>query len=176
MKRIISIFTFIVVVLINVIAGPNPIVKRLSYEEITQSRTPSAVAYNYIMAILAEDYQKMLSYMSDDGKVSLGYLMCEADKEAGIQSYHALYSFEGSKYNILAWLSCIGNGYEVVPLYVQDMDDYYDGKESLGVYIHCVPTNEIGVQGFQDITRCNEINPKVMLTKENGKWMVLGLK
>lgn len=175
MKRIISFLTFIVIGLTNVIAGPNPIVKRLSYEEITQSRTPYAVAYNYIMAILAEDYPKMLSYMSDEGKVSLGYLMGEAEREFGIQSYHDLYSWEGSKFDILSWKRCLQNGYEVTALYVQD-EGIYEGKEHMRVYIHCVPSDEINIRGFQDITRCNSTNPKVILVKENGKWMVLGFK
>lgn len=175
MKKIIFICMFFVIGVINLSASPNPIVRRLSYEEIVQSRTPSAVAYNYIMAILAEDYHKMLSYMSDEGKVLLGNLLCEAEKEIGVQSYHDLYSLEGTKYDILSWVNYLQRGYEIAILYIQD-EGIYEGKECIRVYIHCVPSDEINERGFQDITRCNNANPKVILTKEVGEWKVLGFK
>ena len=39
----------------------NPIVNRLSDREISQDRTPAAIAYNFVLAISHEDWDKMVS-------------------------------------------------------------------------------------------------------------------
>ena len=151
----------------------NPIVNRLSDREISQDRTPAAIAYNFVLAISHEDWDKMESYLTDDG-----YYWLESEVgNINPRSYRNFFSKSGSKYDILGWKPYLRKGYEVAVLYVQnDAEGFRDGYEHAKVYVHCVPSSQIGKMGFQDIERCNDANPKVMLTKYESGWKVEGFK
>ena len=41
----------------------NPIVRRLSNQEIAEGKTPSAIAYNFINSILQKDFPRMIQYL-----------------------------------------------------------------------------------------------------------------
>ena len=197
--------TLIASVLLNsaiVMAGPNPIVNRLSQQEITENTTPSAIAYNMVCAILQKDWEKMRSYMSLEARITYTdtYIRREYG-EYGINSLEDLFST--GKLAILNWPDALYRGYEVAIAYVQD-EWYYEENGSLyhgfdqvvkdgmiylpgeetprvginekKVYVTCSPSSEIGYVGFQDITRYGDTNVKVLLQKINGEWKVIGFK
>lgn len=169
-----KIYPIVVLLLIatRLFAGPNPIVNRLSAQEVAQCSTPTAVAYNFVIAALEKDYDRMYSYMTKDGKE---YLQYEMDRYE-VTSLNALFSLEG-KLHIFGWIPALYEGYEVAVLYVQD-DGKYDDVTYKKIYIGCVPSSQIGVVGFQDIERYDnhETNVKVIVVTENGKWKVMGFK
>ena len=152
--------------------SPNPIVNRLSTQEVAQCKTPAAVAYNFVMAALDKDYDRMYSYMIKEGREYLQYEM----EKYEVNSLNALFSLDG-KLHIFRWLPALDNGYEVAVLYVQDEGEY-DGVTYKKVYIGCVPSDQIGLAGFQDIKPYDnyETNVKVVVVSENGKWKVTGFK
>lgn len=153
---------------------PNSLVERVPKKEIAANITPRAVAYNYIMAILNEDYSKMFSYMSSWGREWTDYVMAEMYAEYGIRTYHELFSLQDSKYNVLGWKPYLKKGYEVAVLYVQDISMF--DEEEVFVYVHCVPSDEINIYSVHGITVCNEAHPKIIVRKEDGVWKVDGIK
>lgn len=44
------------------------------------------------------------------------------------------------------------------------------------MYVGCVPSDEVGRFGFQDITRYSDTNVKVSVVNEDGNWKVIGFK
>jgi len=150
----------------------NPIVNRLSQSDINSNLKPAAIAYNFVCAICDENWSLMYSYMNEEG---VEWLYDEV-REKGFSNLEDFFSEYGSKYNILGWQDYLQNGWEIAVLYMQEEGNYEDGLKHMKIYVHCVPSYEIGCKGFQEITRCNTANPKVMLVKENGQWRVEGFK
>lgn len=172
MKKILIVIATLFFYMSVAASSPNPIVNRLSAQEVAQCRTPAAVAYNFVMAALDKDYDRMYSYMAKDGPEYLRYEM----EKYEVTSLNALFSLEG-KLHIFGWRPALYDGYEVAVLYVQDEGET-DGVSYRKVYIGCVPSSQIGIAGFQDIERYDryETNVKVIVVTENGRWRVLGFK
>ena len=151
----------------------NPIVKRISQEEIAQNETPAAVAYNLVAAIYNSDYDTFLSNLSPEFRAQ-----CEnAIASDGYSSFESSFSEPDSKLNIKGWKEKMDSGdYEIAVLYVQD--EWFDkyGRECKKVYVDCVPSTEVGKMGFQDITRDGKTNVKPLVVNDNGKWKVIGFK
>ncbi len=194
MKKIFFSSVMLLFVVTDLLAGPNPIVNRLSQQEILECVTPSSIAYNYVIAILNKDYNRAISYMDIQS--------AESWREAGVDAINELFSTPG-KLNIHGWRPALLNGYEVTIAYVQD-EWYYEENGSMyynfdqvvkdgmiylpgettprvginqkKVYVTCSPSSEIGNVGFQDITRYGDTNVKVLLQKFNGVWRVMGFK
>ncbi|MBD5211446.1 MAG: hypothetical protein HDS77_09360 [Bacteroidales bacterium] len=166
-------------------AGPNPIVYRLSKDDMQRMDSPEAVAFKYVLAILNKDYTTMRMLHTDEME---NYYM--SDKHEYNFTLDQLFDYEfGSnshmQLDILQWNEVIGNNWEVAVLYTQNEGQAYnklglDGSEDMNlfkVYVQCVPTNEIGVMGFQHITRYNSANVKVLVRKQsNGTYKVEGFK
>lgn len=151
----------------------NPIVKRLSKEEITQNSTPAAVAYNTVMAIYNSDYASFLSNLSPEVKESIE----EHIASNGYSFIDETFSESNERINIKGWKKKIDSGdYEIAVLYVQDewFDQY--GRVRKKVYIDCVPSDEIYHVGFLDITRDGITNVKLRVVDDNGTWKVIGFK
>ena len=148
--------------------SPNPIVTRLSTQEITECKTPAAVAYNYIIACLNKNRDKIMALSTPE---SQEYLADNYDEFIGMFSnpdYEKLY--------IDSWIP-VPAGCEIAVLYVQSENpsNYAPGTLKK-VYINVVPSREIGESGFQDITRMFNTNVKVMVENIYGRWMVAGFK
>ncbi len=166
-------------------AGPNPIVRRLSNVELQKMDSPEAVAYKYVLAILNKDYASMRKLHTDDFEK---YYM--TDKHRYNLTLSQLFDYEFGEnsamhLNILQWNRVIGNNWEVAVLYTQNEGEAYtnlglDGSQDMNlykIYVQCVPSNEIGVMGFQDITRYNNANVKVLVRElSDGKYKVEGFK
>lgn len=199
-------FIHIVVLLIlatRLFAGPNPIVNRLSAQEVEQCATPAAITYNFIQSILLQDFSKMILYT--DAEFTTQMVNDINNRGISCSSIFPLYFSEqgGTKLNILGWIPALMRNYEVAIAYVQDewyfeedgslysqwdavVKDgliYLPGEETprIGinhkkVYVTCSPSSEINRVGFQDITRYGNTNVKVMLKKVNGVWRVYGFK
>lgn len=172
MKKILIVIVTLFFYMSVVASSPNPIVNRLNAQEVAQCRTPAAVAYNFVMAALDKDYDRMYSYMAKDGQEYLQYEM----EKYEVTSLNALFSVEG-KLHIFGWRPALYNGYEIAVLYVQDEGES-NGVPYKKVYIGCVPSSQIGVAGFQDIERYDgyDTNVKVIVVSENGRWRVSGFK
>lgn len=184
-------------------AQSNPIVKRLSIEEIAQCKTPSSVAYNFIESILCRDYERFLSY-ADYEFTKIIIQNMQNNNLSKDQIFTTLFSEQGGeKLNILGWIPALARNYEVAIAYVQD-EWYYEENGNMychfeqivkdgmiyipgettprvgilqkKVYVTCSPTAEIDYLGFQDITRYSDTNVKVLLQKFDGAWKVIGFK
>lgn len=155
------------------IAGPNPIVMRLSNAEIFESKTPASVALNFVVSIYYGETGGMLCYMTPETQNEFE----EQRKSDGYINYDPYFSVPGTKLNIKGWKSAIdAGGYEIAPTYVQDVgvDEY--GRECKKVYVECVLSREMNKVGFQDITRYGNTNVKVLLVKTPQGWKVTGFK
>ena len=173
--------------------SPNPIVQRLSNYEIAECKTPAAVTYNFITAILQKDFDKMVSYMDPT-------VAPRITKES-IRELEEMFS--DGKLGMFQWFPALFGEYEVAIAYVQD-EWYYEEDGSLyhpfdfevkngmiyvagedfprkginikKVYVTCSPSSEIDYVGFQDITRYSDTNVKVLLENVSGVWKVTGFK
>lgn len=183
--------------------GQNPIVYRLSQYEIDQCKTPSAVTYNFIQAILCRDFNKMMSYASPEYYSNVMRVINNRGLTYDEFFEEAFTSRGGDKLNILGWIPALTRNYEVAIAYVQDTW-YYNENGSLycdpnaivrngmvylpgeetprvginekKVYVTCSPSTEVDHVGFQDITRYGNTNVKVLLEKFDGIWKVTGFK
>lgn len=151
---------------------PNPVVNRLSAGELKADKTPAAVAYNFVRAILNSDTDRMLLYMDDEAAMEFEKARLRNDYE----NYDPFFSGSGEKLNILGWKPYLASNNEVAVLYVQS--EWYDehGREIKKVYVGCVPSKEVGRSRFQDITTYGGTNVKVLLAREGDKWVVVGFK
>lgn len=149
--------------------SPNPIVQRISNEEIRSCTTPSAVAYNYVEAILYKDFERAKSYMTSESVK----LVEEILREEHI-TYEEFFSMPGSKLNILGWWPALIRNYEVAVLYVQSegRDEY--NRTCLRIYVGCVPSDQVGLVGFQDITTYGGTNVKILVVHNGEKWECVG--
>ena len=202
-KRLIIGVIFIMVTIGAYAQSPNPIVKRLSVEEIAQCKTPSFITYNFIESILCRDYDRFLSYVDYEFTKIIIQNM-QTNNLSKDQIFTKLFSEQGGeKLNILGWIPALARNYEVAIAYVQD-EWYYEENGNMychfeqivkdgmiyipgettprvgilqkKVYVTCSPTAEIDYLGFQDITRYSDTNVKVLLQKFDGAWKVIGFK
>lgn len=179
----------------------NPIVERLSIDEIEECKTPASVAYNFVLAILDGDFDKMstlgTSRLKSDFQKALK-TQYKNDKTKMLED-----NFSEGKLGIYSWMPALSDGHEVTVAFIQDESTYYDspywsynpgqtlknGKIYLPgetsprktqitkkIYITCSPSAEIGTSGFQDISRYGDTNVKVLVNYENGAWRVDGFK
>lgn len=194
-KRLIIDAIFIMVTIGAYAQSPNPIVKRLSVEEIAQCKTPSSITYNFIESILCRDYDPFLSYVDYEFTKIIIQNM-QTNNLSKDQIFTKLFSEQGGeKLNILGLIPALARNYEVAIAYVQD-EWYYEENGSMychfeqivkdgmiyipgettprvgilqkKVYVTCIPTVEIDYLGFQNITRYSDTNVKVLLQKFNG--------
>jgi len=103
---------------------PNPTVRRLSEQEIDECKTPSAVAYHFVNAILQKDFVKMKKYM--DPAVAITFTDDIIKKEFGEYGINTLEDFFSvGKLGMLTWIPALSKGYEVTIAYVQDLWSYW---------------------------------------------------
>jgi len=181
--------------------SPNPIVKRLSNQEIVDCNTPAAVAYNFVESILCRDFERMLSLADSELAKNIIYEINENNLSYDLFFMKYFSAQGGEKLNILGWIPALARNYEVAIAYVQDLW-YYEQNGSLyyswdaivkdgmiylpgedkpriginekKVYVTCSPTSEVNHVGFQHITRYGNTNVKVLLQNINGEWRVTG--
>lgn len=146
----------------------NPIVTRLSAQEISECKTPAAVAYNYVIACLNRDRSRIMSLSTPKWQEYLAENYDEFISNFSNADYQKLY--------IDSWIP-IPTGCEIAILYVQSENpsNYAPGTLKK-VYINVVPSREIGNTGFQDITHMFTTNVKVMVERVNGRWLASGFK
>jgi len=200
--------TFIIILLTTLFEpiyaqSPNPIVKRLSGQEIVDCNTPAAVAYNFVESILCRDFERMLSLADPEFAKNIIYEINENNLSYDLFFVKYFSAQGGEKLNILGWIPALARNYEVAIAYVQDLWYYKENgslyycwdaevkngmiylpgedKPRIGinekkVYVTCSPTSEVNYVGFQNITRYGNTNVKVLLQNINGVWRVTGFK
>ncbi len=174
----------------------NPIVRRLSNQEIAEGKTPSAIAYNFINSILQKDFPRMIQYLDLSPRE-----LQEIDEymqEHG-ETYETLCRKEEYVVGILSWLPVLNKGYEIVVANIEDFwlaktDDgwmvdpeqivkdgmvYIPGEEKpyVGihqkrVYVTCSPSSEVNILTFDDVSRYKDTQVKVILRLSDNRWMV----
>lgn len=202
-KRIFTVLLSLILVGVVYAQWPNPIVKRLSDQEIAECKTPASITYNFIEAILCRDFERMLSFADAEFAWDIIRMVNENDLTEDMFFVQNFSQQGGEKLNILGWIPALLRNYEVAIAYVQD-EWYYekDGElymsleqEVIGgmiylpgedkprvginekkVYVTCSPTAEVNRVGFQYITRYGNTNVKVLLKSVNGVWKVIGFK
>ena len=133
--------------------SPNPIVYRLDSQQIAECKTPASVAYNFVIAMMNKDQERM-------EQLSIGQF-----KEIIHNQFDTLISslYYDEKLNVYQWLP-IKYGYEIAVLYVQDENSLVKK-----VYIDCIPSREIDNVGFQDVSRDMHTNVKVLVNHDSGR-------
>lgn len=134
---------------------PNPIVERMSCFEVAYCVTPASVAYNFVIAMVTYNKERLLQLSSNNLKVTIN------------EHYSEFSEFVDKRYNRRFWLP-IPQGWEIAALYTQE-EDY----SSVRVYVNIVPSYELNQVRFQEI-KCLQTMIKVILILENGKWVVNG--
>lgn len=151
----------------------NPLVKRISSEEIAQNKTPAAVAYNLVISIFNSDTRGIMENLTSDVADEWEELRISE----GYANFDSFFSGPEEKLNIKGWKEKLESGdYEIAVLFVQN--EWFDkyGRVCKKVYVDCVPSSEVNVMGFQDITRDTGTNVKVLVVDDNGKWKAIGFK
>lgn len=192
-------FVLVAVLLLSVITSVcaqdnNPVVKRLSAQDLQNLEIPESVAYNFVSCILLKEWDMARSFLAPDYFLQWSYYSdSELEKE---------FSSPG-KLNILGWLPALNGQFEVAVGYVDDVWYYEDdgslfhsfgqvvkdgmvylpdedtprvGINHKTVYMICVPSHQVGRLGFQDIQRYGDANVKVVLVQVNGQWRVNGFR
>ena len=177
-------------------SGHAQCIERLRSQEIIESQTPASVAYNFTIAILQKDFDKVwgeLDLTAHEREEIDEYL-----KESG-NTFETLYSQDEDVIALWSWLPALENGFEVV---IADMEDLWKAKTDDGwmidenqivkdgkvyipgeekpylgihdiiVYVACSPASEINTVSFDDITLYEDTLLKVLLHNNNGKWLV----
>lgn len=140
----------------------NPIVRQLGDLEKSEIYTPASVAYNFVQAILNEDMSTMLHLSTEQFKEIICY---QYDDFITVMHQHG-------KLNLFGWKTLPKN-YEIVPLLVQAENEDSSVQK---VYMACIPSSEINVKRFQNVTRDGETNVKVLVNNYSGHWLVDGFK
>lgn len=184
----------------------NPIVERISEQEILNNSTPAAVAYNFVKAILDRDLKEM--WKLANGEFNSIFFEELFEKHNGNEESLLTDWFSEGKLGVYQWLPALNEDHEVAIAYIQDESMYLDYDELWGpvwsrhfnqtlkdgqiylpdesiprttliqkkIYVICCPSKEVNHAGFQDITRYSNTNVKVLVQYEDGKWKVAGFK
>lgn len=113
----------------------NPIVNRLSQAEIAANKTPSAVAYNFVQAILNKDFAKMTGNMHPEVAIQVIWDIINnggVDEDGNYDAKAYIESkFSDGKLGILGWLPEISQGsHEMVVAYERN-DWFYMPEEEV---------------------------------------------
>jgi hypothetical protein len=173
---------FLVIVAIMAVSFTNVCkaqnIERLSTREIEECATPRSVAYNFVMSIINQDYERMKTLMTWQ------FMLQEIDlKQEGL-SWAKLYSSSEYVHDIVEMRPVVQAGYSVVITnsYVLDTDNYftvygeknpYSGLDAFSVSFNCADAQDNiydGKYGDYDTTA------RILLVKQDGKWKVFGFK
>lgn len=154
----------------------------LSTDEISECKTVQAVAWNFVMSIVEEDYGLMEKLMAPDYKKDLKNNMLKA----GISSYKELFT---PKYlhDIVGMRPLLKNGYQltitqVYPMkhgvyYSDEIYIPYKGWDAISVCFDCEPYELIESVDFQNENQeVIDSTARIILVCIENKWLVVGFK
>lgn len=175
---------------------PNSIVRRLSNQEIAECKTPAAITYNFVCAILQKDFVKMMSYVDyDPSEVQ----EIEEYLQTTGETYETIYSKNENVVALLSWLPALDDGFELVianiedfwlakidggwmfhpdqivkdgMIYIPGEEKPYEGIHEKRVSVICSPSSEVNALTFNDISRYKDNQVEVDLRFKNDKWVV----
>lgn len=147
----------------------------LSISEIRDNKTPKAVAWNFVMSIINQDYYQMES-LSDALFINeINNWM----KEIGTTSYYQLFK-EEIIHDIVGMRPVMRDGWRLVcsEEYYHDLSNYgvdesYMGLQACSVSFNCMKDGQI--YSWQSNTEHDTTARVILIYKEN-KWKVLGFK
>lgn len=154
----------------------NPIVNRLSKEEIEEGTTPAAVAYNFVNVLLNNDEKAIMSLLTDEWREHLQNII-NVNFDGNFKDFLNDY-FKGRRLNIMPWKDLVNQGYEITVGLIDDESTFNEDGSWYGnpyqkviegqiylpgeseprptkitnkVYIICCPSAQVGNTHFQDI-------------------------
>lgn len=147
----------------------------LSDQEIKECKTPSAVAWNFVMSIVDQDYTRMES-LTDSLLISDFETMM---KENNISSYKDFFTEEVIN-DISGMRPILREGWQLVcddGWYVDfsddDIDEYYKTLQGYTLHFDCMKNGEM--YSLQPV-REHDATARVILVYNKGKWLVIGFK
>lgn len=171
----------------------NPIIHGLSAHEISECSTPSSIAYNYVMAILMEDYHKAASFM----EASDAYRFIRDLKEYGTEICDEYYFNE---LGLSHWKQALAYGYALITtdinddcwaaktdygwmihpnqivkngmVYIPGEDKPYVGIYSKNIYVACCPISEVNYARFNDVKWYNNMLLQISVKFDNNQWVI----
>lgn len=168
MKRVILVLTIFLCSSIGVAQKA----ERLSRNEINANETPRAVAYNFVISIIEEDYVTMTKLMTSECLADLIEEMRE-DK----LTFSEYFSSDNDVHDIVEMRPVVRMGYQLVidDMGVLNSNDYSANRDVPMCYVSfdCVDANNKyydGTYGKYDTT------VDVYLVKQNGIWKVFEFK
>ena len=151
-------------------------IERLSNQEIIKCQTPASVAYNYTIAVLQKDFNKVLGFhdLTAHERQEIDEYLIESGN-----TIETLYSQIEDVNALWSWLPALDNGFEIVIADIEDhwkaktdggwmIDEnqivkdgmvYFPGEEKpywgihdIVVFVTCSPSTEINTVSFDDMT------------------------
>lgn len=150
-------------------------IERLSKSEISENETPRAVAYNFVLSIINEDYLKMYSLMTAEFRSDLNTALVSEN-----MSCSQLFSPD-NMHDIVGMRPVVKMGYDVVItnswiLNQNDVARYsenYVGLPAFSVSFNCVDAYN---NFYDDTYGAYDTTARVLLVKQEGEWKVFGFK
>ena len=146
----------------------------INSEEIEKCKTPQAIAWNFVMSIINQDYYRMESLCD---KVFLNELQ-EEMKQVGASSYYQFFT-EDIVHDIVGMRPVMREGWRLVCTdeYFHDLsryniDDYYKSLQACSVSFNCMKDNQI----YSWQSDAHDTTARVILVYKDDKWQVVGFK
>ena len=147
----------------------------LSSSEIEECKTPQAIAWNFVMSIINQDYYRMESLCD---KLFLNDLQ-EWMKQAGVTSYYQFFT-EDKVHDIVGMRPVMREGWRLVcdDEYFHDLsdysvDEYYKSLQACSIHFNCMKNNQL--YSWQS-DRKHDTTARVILVYKDDKWQVIGFK
>ena len=147
----------------------------LSSGEIAECKSPQAVAWNFVMSIVNEDYARMES-LCEKAYVNEMREWMRAD---GIASYSQIYT-EEVIHDICGMRPVLREGWQLVcddeyyhDVARYDRDGSYNGLKGCSVSFDCMKDGQI--YSWSD-NREHDTTARVILVNKDNKWQVIGFK
>lgn len=147
----------------------------LNSDEINECKTPQAIAWNFVMSVINQDYYQMESLCDRLFLKELHDWM----KEEGVSSYNQLFT-EEKIHDIVGMRPVMREGWRLVcedeyyhDLSGYDIDDDYKKLQACSVRFNCMKDNQI--YSWQSNTE-HDTTARVILVYKGDKWHVIGFK
>ncbi len=147
----------------------------LNSDEIKECKTPQAIAWNFVMSIVNQDYYRMEPLCDRLFLKELHDWM----KEEGVSSYNQLFT-EEKVHDIVGIRPVMREGWRLVCAdeYYYDLsgyaiDDDYKSLQACSVSFNCMKDNQI--YSWQS-NKEHDTTARVILVYKDEKWQVIGFK
>lgn len=148
----------------------------LSQSEIDECKTPQSVAWNFVMSIIENDYNRMNELTSDSFKQIIQEMM----EQVGVKTFKEFFT-EKNIHDICGMRPVLKKGYHLVCTdeYYHEIENNDKTDELYGIQVcdvHFDCSNKKGELYSESSKRQHDTTARVILAFINEKWQVIGFK